>query len=240
MREVSVWLDAHCSRGDRGVFRSAAELRDAGVSDEVYPVSSGDELLELGVSLASAEGSPVDHLVIAGHGGTTWILDDRHGATTRAPTHAHQVGVYELAKAWAPVLSDRCLVSLAACMCSRSPRWYLRAMGRLGSDWGPRAYKPGGQASFSARLRDALIWYGASHPRVRGHRASGHATALALLAQHGFPAASPCTSLFALACPGERPTLRMRRRWVRVVTGELAQRWLLGDDSVVAAISHRM
>jgi hypothetical protein len=242
MREVSVWLDSHCTRGDQGVFRSAAQLRDAGVTDEVHAVSSGRELLELGAQLAGDDGPPIDHLVIAGHGGTTWVLDDEHGVTTGAPRRHDQVGVYELTAAWSPSLARLPLVSLAACMCSRSPRWYLehRLGGRdIGSDWGPRAYQPGGQASLSARLRDALVWHGHS-PRVRGHRAAGHATALALLAEHAFPAASPCTPLFALACPGQRPTLRMRRRWVREVTGELAQRWLLGDDSVVAEISRRM
>lgn len=232
MREFSIWLDAHCSRGDQGVFRSVAELRDAGVTDTVHPVSSGRELLELADDVDTRS---VDHLVIAGHGGTTWVLDDEYGVTTRAPSHHDQVSVWELAEAWAPALAERPLVSLAACLCSRSPRWYLvhRWGVSIGSDWGRRAYLPGGQASFSARLRDALVWHGLD-PRVRGHRAAGHASALALLAEHADIAALPCETLFgrALGPLGVEPTLLVRRWWTRHVTGRLAQRWLMGDDDV--------
>jgi hypothetical protein len=238
-REISIWLDAHCSAGDQGVFRSVAELAEADVTDELIAISSGRELLELAGDLRSFGGPPIDHLVIAGHGGSTWLLDDEHGLTTGEPRHADQVSMAEWADAWAPVLSPRPLISLAACLCSRSPRWYLRwRWGRLTSDWGRRAYLPGGLASMSARIRDHLVWHGLT-PRVRGHRAAGHASALALLAEHRWPAAAPCVSLFRLALPAVAPTIMTRRRWVRLVTGDLAQRWLLGDDAVVEEIGQR-
>jgi len=239
VRELSIWLDAHCPRGDMGVFRSVAELYDASTTDHVEAVSDGEELLAL---IASQDYDSVDHLVIAGHGGTTWLLDDEHGVTTGEPRHHDQVAVWRLAEVLAPVLSGHSpLISLAACLCSRSPTWLLRRrLGQqIGSDWGARAYQPGGQASLSARLRDYLHYYGV-YARVRGHRAAGHASALALLAEHrgGIvdPVGSPCETLYRWCFPEISPTTSMRRWWVRHVTGRLAQRWLMGDDSVVEEI----
>lgn len=243
MREVSFWLDDHCPPGELGVFKSAAELQIACESDTVIAVSSGVELVR---QVSQLEQRSTDKIVIAGHGGTTWLLNSRHGVTTAAEsaTHRGQSAVRDLALAMAPVLDGPSpLISLAACMCSRSPTWLLRRQwgANIGSDWGQRAYLPGGQGSFSARLRDWLSYYGV-HARVRGHRAAGHATALALLAEHratvSAPAGTPCETLFhrALGVVGIEPGLQARRWWVRRVTGRLAERWLLGDDRVEVEI----
>lgn len=212
-----------------GVFRTAAELCDASTTDTVEAVSDGRELLDC---LQDQTGT-FDRIVIAGHGGTTWLLDDEHGVTTGDPLRGDQISVHELAQGLKRISGDRLDVSLAACLCSRSPRWFLRHLyGRnIGSDWGPRAYLPGGQASFSARLRD-FLWYHGVFARVRGHRASGHATALALLAEHRGFATSLCATLFQRALPELEPTLLNRRRWVRLVTGDLARRWLMFGDGV--------
>jgi hypothetical protein len=236
MRELSIWLNAHCPRGDRGVFRSAAELHDASTTDIVHSVEDGDDLLEV----LKDQTDTFDHVVIAGHGGTTWLLDDEYGVTTGDPIRGGQIGVHELAKALTRVTQDGVLISLAACLCSRSPRWFLlHRFGRsIGSDWGPRAYLPGGQASFSARLRDYMRWYGVA-ARVRGHRAAGHATALSLLAEHSGIPGSLCETLFQRALLGVEPTILVRRKWVKSVTGDLAQRWLMGDDSVEEEIRNR-
>ena len=240
--ELSIWLDSHCSRGDMGVFRTVAELRDADVSDELIAVSSGRDLIDALAGMVARADEPlaIDHLVIAGHGGPTWLLDDEHGITTGRATHDDQVTVARLADAMAPILCRTPLISLCACLCSRSPTWFLRTKwGRdIGSDWGARAYLPGGQASLSARLRDELCYLGLV-PRVRGHRASGHATALALLAEHRWPAAEPCEALWHLVHGDLEPTAARRRQWVRLVTGRLAERWLLGDDSAVDEIRAR-
>jgi hypothetical protein len=234
MRELSIWLDAHCPRGDMGVFRTAAELRDASTTDTVESVSNGVDLL----NCIRSQNGVFDHVVIAGHGGTTWILDDEYGVTTGVPRRPEQVSVWALAEALAGVTADGVLISLAACLCSRSPTWLLRQrLGqRIGSDWGARAYLPGGQASFSSRLRDAMVWHDV-FARVRGHRASGHATALALLAEHSGLTATPCETLFQRALPPVAPDWTARRWWTRTVTGELAQRWLMGDDSVECEIA---
>lgn len=240
MRQLSIWLDAHCSRGDMGVFRSAAELATSTtIAPAVERVSNGHELLDV---LRMQDRHSIDHVVIAGHGGTTWILDDEHGVTTGRPKHPDQVHIVSLAGSLANIMVSDGLVSLAACLCSRSPRWFLnwKFGRRVGSDWGMRAYQPGGEASFSARLRDYMYWHGRA-VRVRGHRAAGHATALALLAEHRSNGVDgpglPCVPLFKLALPEAQPTLYTRRWWVRTVTGSLAQRWLMGDDDVVGEIA---
>ena len=240
MNELSIWLDSHCPPRDLGVFKSVADLRAAGTTDIVKSVSSGLELVEL---VTKHRGAGFDHVVIAGHGGTTWILDDEFGVTTGFPTRAPlQVMIDELAHALSMATVDGVLVSLAACLCSRSPTWLLKQKfgARIGSDWGPRAYLPGGQASFSARLRDRLCFFDRMS-RVRGHRASGHASALALLAQHTGNAnlgpGSACETLFQRSLPDVNPGLSVRRWWAKNITGELAQRWLMGDDSVEEEIA---
>jgi len=181
-----------------------------------------------------------DHVVIAGHGGTRWIVDDQYGITSGPPRRSGQVSVVDVGRELARVLrGDDPVVSLAACMCSRSPSAVLRLLerlgrlGQIGSDWGRRVYEPGGLQSFSAWLRDSIVGHG-QPVRVRGHRASGHATALALLAQHSGGLGEPCETLFgrALGPLGVEPTLLVRRWWTRHVTGRLAQRWLMGDDDV--------
>ena len=223
---LSFYLDSHASRGDIAVFRGVA-------GPDGIPVSTGRELVD---RLRETPLESVDHLVISAHGGSTWLLDDEYGVTTRGPAHRGQVPTYELAEALAPVLTAHPIISLAACMCSRSPRWYLRQRwGTVGSDWGRRAYLPGGQASLSARLRDGLQWHGI-WARVRGHRAAGHASALALLAEHSGLAGTPCETLYGRALPDIEPTGRVRRWWTRTVTGQLAQRWLMGDDVVETEI----
>ena len=240
MREVSIWLNAHASPGDMGVFKSVAELSDACDTDEVYHVKTGLELVALANDLERQGGHAVDHLVISGHGGPTWLLDDEYGVTTGRVRHAGQVTAWQVCEAWAQILHPRPLVSLAACLCSRSPSWLLtnRWTRPLGSDWGPRAYLPGGLCSMSGLIRDGLHMHGL-YPRVRGHRGSGHASACSLLAEHGGPPKTPCTTLFQRALEGLEPTPKVRLRWVRLVTGKLAQRWLLGDDSVEEEIARR-
>lgn len=237
MRRLTLWLDSHCSPADVGVFRGVADSSDV---DEhiVKPVSDGEQLYE---AIRSQTRFSIDHIVIAGHGGPTWLLDDQYGVTTATKKKGNkgQVNVGGIARVCArSMVSSGGLISLAACLCSRSPSWYLRWRwgARVGSDWGPRAYLPGGQASFSARLRDNMMWFGIRDIRVRGHRAAGHATALSLLAEHrgdgSAVAGTPCETLFQRALPGVEPTLTTRRWWVRHVTGDLARRWLLGDDAV--------
>jgi hypothetical protein len=244
VRELSIWLDAHCPPGELGVFRTAAELQIACDADVVYSVSNGLQLLDV---ISKQPDRIYEQVDIAGHGGTTWLLHSRFGVTSahEAKAHLGQITVQELAKALAPKLvGESPLISLSACMCSRSPTWWLKKLfgENIGSDWGKRAYLPGGLASFSARLRDYLAWYGV-HARVRGHRAAGHATALALLAEHkatvSNPTGTPCETFYGRCFPDIEPDKKMMKWWVANVTGQFAQRWLLGDDTAVEAVRNK-
>ena len=251
---IGIYAAAHATAADLGVFRSAVIDADCQAS---FAARCGSEILDICSRLPR---DSVDHVVISGHGGPTWLLDDEHGISTGTIRRSDEESVGDLARELAPALRPGALVSLAACLCSRSPTWLLmqaaraaRAahvaaggrMGRaaekaisIGSDWGLRAYQPGGLASLSARLRDLFAWYDAP-VRVRGHRAAGHAVACPILAEHSWPATDPCEPLFSRALPGVAPDGAARRRWAALVQGDLARRWLLGDDSVEAEIRAR-
>ena len=124
----------------------------------------------------------------------------------------------------------------------RSPKWWLdRYVGRLLSTWGPRSYDYGGQASIGARIRDRMTFNDVIC-NVRGHRSAGHTIYNPILARFIATAGSPCTSLFQLALNDELNIRDNRRRWARKpedggeISGGLAMRWLLGDDSVLEEI----
>jgi hypothetical protein len=228
MTTVAIYLDAHCTPGESSTFRGVCErVAEREPDTSIIHLHTGEELIDVAHHITPRT---VDHLVIAAHGGTTWILDDQFGVTTGAPRYVGQVTEEAVADAWAPVLVEYPLISLAACMCSRAPSWWLRRKwGHIGSDWGARAYLPGGQTSFSARFRDALCWYGV-YPDVRGHRTSGHTTYNPILAKHHYHAGEPCISWFHMEHPGVTPTRSWRRRWVREKKGLPAEAWLMGWD----------
>jgi len=226
MGTIAIWLDGECSEKDQATFHGVA-LRVAlkEPMTRIAGVHSGEELVALAYEL---EDMSIDHLVIAAHGGPTWILDEQYGITTGRAMHAGQVSVSQFARTWAPKLTTTPLISLAACMCSRAPRWFLlKKFGYLGSDWGARGYLPGGEASLSARIRDYLIWYHV-YPEVRGHRTSGHTTYNPILAVHDGYAGRLCRSWWSIENPGAEPSLAARRRWVRERQGQPAEDWLMG------------
>ena len=237
MATLAIWSGIG-RRRDLAVFRGVA-TRATREDDSrvVEPVRSGVELAD---ALADRRGT-YDHLVIVGHGGPTWLLNPRRGVTSRrrAAARRGQVTVYDLA----PLLDGVELVSLAACLCSASPRWWLRSAGRSAgrslSRWGRAAYELGGEASFSARLRDASWWEHGRPLVVRGHSSAGHASGNPLLREHGGAAGTLGVPLYREVWPTRAPTRAVRRRWVEVVRGELAERWLMGDDSVADEIKAR-
>jgi len=222
---LSLWLNRGSSE-DRKVFRKVAELEGAD-QNIVVPVKTGFDVLDI---LKRQEKKSIDHLLIAGHGGPTWLLNPHYGIVNHA-TKQTQIDCAEFARIIDIISKDNLLVSLAACLCSRSPSWFLKLTRAIGSDWGPRGYRKGGKKSFSGKLRDYLYYYG-TKARVRGHRVSGHAGNCAILAEHNGPPKSLCETLFERSLVGIEPTLKTRHWWVENVTGELAQNWLLGDDSI--------
>ena len=226
MTAVAVWLDGECTDREAATFQGVCDRVAAREPETlVVPLHSGEALVALAHEF---DDRSVDHLVIAAHGGTTWILDDKFGLTTGKVKYAGQAAVSKFARAWARKMTLSPLVSLAACMCSRAPRWWLqRKFGYIGSDWGARGYLPGGQASLSARIRDLLIWNGV-FPQVRGHRTSGHTTKNPVLAVHAGNAGTACRSWWSLENPGLEPTARERRAWVRAKQGQASEDWLMG------------
>jgi len=134
----------------------------------------------------------------------------------------------ELAEVLARKMKQGGLVSLCACLCSRSPRWRIRQLfGRILDPWSPQSYKDGGDASFSSRLCRTIDRIG-KRVQVRGHVAAGHTINLALLRQHEGDEAVGRALFQMVHGTGTKPTLRLRRQWNRIVRGRLAARWLLG------------
>lgn len=213
--------------------------RDRGIA--AVGVATGRQLLN------AAKYHPdhsVSHHIIGGHGGSTWLLNSRHGVSVaRTNKGPHQVDLDEFVDTWGPKYTKDVRISLAACMCSRSPHWYLKSvLGQVVSAWGPRSYRGGGQASFSAKLRDRLIYDFNVFPDVRGHRSEGDMTFNALVSKHTFPAGETSQTLFELCFPDLEPIQPVRLKWTRkpekggIVLGPRAERWLLHDDTVIDEI----
>jgi hypothetical protein len=250
----------HLSR-DTPPQRRAEFGRTAGLIHEIpvpegeihpamYPAWSGADLIRIAGEVSAGS---VDHLVLVCHGTPTGFLHPGRGWGVhrwreRPP---HLTSINHFSDAWAPVMMTwrltgddfvehvNPLISLCACLCSRSPHWHLtERYGRHVSPWGPESYRDGGEHSIAAALRDAMLRRGVP-VMVRGHTAAGHVTDLPLLREHGPIVGDTGHSLFRLALPGVEPTWSARRRWIRLVRGELARRWLLGDDTVVDEIRAR-
>lgn len=235
---VVVYLDRDRLPWRRAYFKSEA-IR---VTNELgalgpFPVHTGEELVELGKGFRRGS---VSHLVGCGHGGSDWFLNSKTGVST-VPTARYrkhgQRDISEFISAWAPAFTASVLITYAACLCSRSPiRWMKRVLGRVMSGWGRRGYVRGGQACFSSRTRDYLFWYRIAAD-VRGHRTSGDLFANSIAAKHVGDVGELCHPLSMLALPNEPVTFTLRRWWTKHVTGKLAERWLLGDDSVEMEIA---
>jgi hypothetical protein len=234
-RRVVVVLDRD-RPGRLAYFKAQAErvARELD-ADGPFELHTGRQFVELAERF---EERSVEHVIVCAHGGTDWLIHPRTGVAIndRFP-QLGQVDVAELVAAWSPVMVDRVRWSLCACLCSRSPTWWLRNyLGRVPSTWGPRSYQRGGQGSFAARLRDMLVWWH-HDPDVRAHKSAGDLLGNPLLSLHRWPAADQSIPLCQIALPEVIVSVGFRRWWVRTVRGRLAERWLLGDDSVVEEIA---
>ncbi len=225
-------------------FRAATALTTA--DSRIFPAWSGADLIRIAHDLPDLS---VSHLLLVCHGSPIGFLHPSRGWGVHRwkDLPPHLVGIDYFAEAWVPDLMTighdgepiTPLISLCACLCSRSPHWYLTQLyGQYVSPWGPDSYRDGGERSIAAALRDTMLRRGVP-VRVRGHTAAGHVTDLPLLREHGPIVGDIGRSLFRLALPDVQPTWAVRRRWVRLVRGELARRWLLGDDTVVEEIRAR-
>jgi len=186
------------------------------------------------------ERESVGQLAIFAHGTPNALVrPGRFGVDARVVRQARPkiISPETFVNAWYPVLMDGALLSLAACLCSRDPKWYrVSIAGHDFSSWGPRAYQDGGMKSLAALLARLFAARG-RRVKVRGHGAAGHTIYQALLREHdGMDKNGLGRSLFGMTFPGEKPTRRMRRAWQRIVKGKLAAEWLLGLRSTSAII----
>ncbi len=235
MRRLIIYLDVDRRPSMRREFlRVASRLGDTLEGEvSVHPAHDGDGLLRI---LEEQPSCSIDHLALVCHGGTTYLLSSQAGVHVWRDNLIEQISVSRFAAALASRLGPRPLISLCSCLCGRDPRWYLRSISKLTSPWGPRSYREGGTRSFAGRLRDALVERDV-RASVRAHTAVGHVTALPLLRLFRPIRGAPGLPLYQIVHRGQlEPTWARRRRWVRLVRGELAERWLVGDDGVVGDI----
>ena len=222
---------------DSAEFRRAAEWWEqqtdpAKVDVRLHPISSAKHMVDASDAYASES---VARLVVFAHGTTNcfgkpgkWGVDTRPARWASSAFIAPAV----FARAWAPVLEPDALVSLACCLCSRSPHWYLtKVYGSVISPWGPEAYRDGGLRSPAAQLALSLASEG-RNLRVRGHCAAGHTIQQALLREHLASVDNGLgRSLFQKLRGASAAANRVDRNlWQKVVRGNLAASWLLGLD----------
>lgn len=236
-RTAIAYLAEDPSKSKQAEFkRVALRLAAAFGAPPPVPIVTGADLVEVASGL---DYRSCDRLVVVCHGGPDWLVNSRRGvhATRGEAPGVGRVSAARLAEALAPAMVPGGLVALAACLCARSPRWWLREAGEYtGNDWGPHAYRDGGARSFAATLRDELARRGAP-VRVRGHGTVGHVTGNPILREFPPVVGVEGRSLFGLALPGVEPTAARRRRWIDLVKGEVAEAWLLGDDEIPGRIA---
>jgi len=226
--------------GDSSEFPKQAEEWRKETGAMVLPILTARSMIE---PACAAGPRSVDQLSVFGHGTTSALgKPGRFGVDVR-PVRQTRPGILspaDFAEAWAPALKQGALVSLAACLCGRSQHWYLQ--GRFGkaaatyaTPWGQESYENGGASSLALSLVRAFHAEGVS-VHVRAHCAAGHCTYQALLRDFT-PRLSLGLSLFRMVLGPAAPwSIRLRNLWQERVKGLTAERWLLGDDSVVAEL----
>lgn len=226
-------------------FRKAAEWWKDHLEVEgatLHELATGSDFIDLAESFDDAS---ISQLAVFAHGSPVGLgrpgrigLDVRPGR--RQPPVRYSEA--DFAEVWAPKLVDGSLISLAACLCSRDPKWYrVQLWGKDFSAWSSKSYERGGSKSFAARLAMAFRDRGRK-VRVRGHCAAGHTIYQALLREHlgDAPTGRP---LFGMVHgTGIVPERPLRNQWQKVVKGELAARWLLGinDGKTLEEIKERL
>lgn len=217
-------------------FRDAADYWAGYVQNEdtrIYEVACVEDMITPASLHLEQE---ISQLVVFGHGTTNGFMrPGKFGVDLRVTRQqqSNYISPAEFVNAWAPVLKDEALVSLACCLCSRSQHWYLTQLyGEIISEWGPEAYEDGGLYSPSAALVRAFAM-NRKTVTVRGHCAAGHTIHQALLREHRAENGDGIgRALFRKVFPHLENTLGNRHRWQNAVKGEIAARWLLGLDTL--------
>lgn len=235
MKRSVIYLDKDRKPARRRYFKDQAQKVANKFGCDAHPAHGKSGLrIVLNEEICNAE---VDHLIILSHGWPDRFFLRTSGVHKSRSDHRFFYSADDFAGELVvnKVVSRYPKISLCSCMCGRNPRWYmLKVFGRSLSPWGPASYRDGGHLSIAARLRDSLVDrdYMAT---VRAHTAAGDTLRIALLREF-LPLVAQGTPLFGRVFPGVEPSLRMRRWWVRNVTGDLAKRLLLFDDSAITDI----
>lgn len=236
---VGLYLD-----GPEAEFERAAMAWSQQSGAVCFPMRSLAGMID---RAAQAGGGTITHLAIFCHGTPAALGQPGRWGVDIRPARWVQpgfIGPEEFADAWGPKLAPHALVSLCACLCGRSQHWYLQQrFGKLvatfASPWGQESYENGGATSLAISLMRAL---GGEDRQVcvRAHCAAGHCTHQALLREFR-PGLSLGLSLFRrVVGPTAEWSLKLRNEWQSVVKGQLAERWLLGDNTVEEEITDRM
>ncbi|MHC4644090.1 MAG: hypothetical protein ACYTBJ_01215 [Planctomycetota bacterium] len=214
---------------EREFYRIAARIAKLKHASHLIPAANGKQIVQ---GLRDVPDNSIEHLIMICHGGTQWLLTGRDGIYIDSPRSYSGLSLSVFAQVLIPKLTPAPFISLGACLCGRSPHWYLtRRWGKVLSPWGAVSYKDGGKYSFAGILRNALALQGL-HPTIRSHTAAGHCTALPLLREHDDKVMTDGRSLFSKILGSDvSPSLHARRWWVRAVRGHLAERLLLFDYS---------
>lgn len=218
-----IYLNKDSRPARRREFLNVARRIGDRYDSPIYGVHTGEELVELSKQF---EDETVTHIILICHGWPNQFVLSDVGVHTWKENPAGMVSVARFVRAWARKLTGAPKVSMCACMCGRSPRWYLNKIyGRYVSPWGPVSYRPGGIGSVAARLRDELVMNGFI-ATVRAHTTAGHTTRNPIIREFLPLLGDPGVSMFE-AMWGMEPTLKNRRKWVREIKGQTAEDLIL-------------
>jgi len=237
-RVALIYLDVDKNRNKQREFRRVADELEQRFGVAAHPAHTGQALLDISDQY---ESNSIDHLVIVCHGFSDRLLSARAGVHAVRHFPPNVVDLDTFTYAWWKVLAADCKISLCACMCSRSPSWWLRQKFRqLPGMWSPQCHSDGGQASFSARLRDRLARFGL-RPTVRGHTTPAHVTHNPAGREHGPLAGVDGRSFFnqCLGDAGVELTWANCKKFNNIAKGALSERWILFDDTAVEEIKDR-
>jgi hypothetical protein len=144
-----------------GVFRSTARMVQAAYGGQALPVDTGEDIRQALTEVAG----PLNVVVFTGHGSTqSFFRPGRSGIRVGQDALPSWLSVESVARLLAPKLASGAVVSLAGCRAAANPGE---------PDWNPANFAPGGERSFAARLRDALVRAGARISAVRGKTVTG-------------------------------------------------------------------
>jgi hypothetical protein len=209
-----------------GEFRTVAERMGQSLGASVYPASNAQDILN-----AIRRHRRISRLIFAGHGTTTQFLrPGSAGIRVGRDALPTWVSIETFAREIAPRMAADGVIGWAGCSAASNP-------GESG--WSRASYGPGGEHSFIARVRDAMVgrsMWGVEH---RGHSSAGHTTANPAArvcevsrAERG----EPCESVMDEEW-GEGSYETLHNAWVAAFHGAPSEAWISGEEVDVARVA---